>query len=509
MKRLRAAFAYWLTPRSLRFQLLARSLLIVAVLLMLIGFLQYVFMKDFLYRNEADKLSLNAKFPPMEMMEEAGLSFGPDRRSDNNEGPGGGNKNRGPFLVLDDTSLAFISKDGTFNDITGANNGTASPRLSAAEYTDILAQPRSPGRGSGVTYRVVSNAQGIEQLVVFRHNGGPGGLNGVIQFGTPTAPLKAVVLQQLVIFIALSVVALACGLALNLPVLRKTLRPLQHMVKTVEKTNAGNLDERIPTGQGQEEIDRLAESFNSMLGRLAESFEAEREAKNQMKRFIADASHELRTPLTSIHGFLEVLLRGAADKREQLYMALNSMHGESTRIKRLVEDLLMLAKLDNAPGLSIRPVHLNELISEMEPHLRMLAGSRTLVLDRNAGTDLVAEVDPDKMKQIILNLYHNAVQHTDPERGVLSIRVREDSGQAFIEVGDNGPGIEEVHLPHLFERFYRSDFSRTRKQGGSGLGLSISKSLAEAHGGDIEVVSKVGAGSTFTLRLPLRSSLVG
>jgi len=335
-----------LNRHSLRFQLLARSLLILAALLMLIGVLQYVLMKDFLYRNEAESMSAAARGPLKDIMERFGIGIEHDNPGGANDGA---ENRRGPVFFLENTSFAFIGTDAGFIDITGANNGAISPKLSESDYTNVLTNRRSSNPSQ--PYRVVRDTEGTEQLLVFRPVGGPGGLNGIIQIGKPTAPLKAVVLQQLVIFAALSLGALTGGLALYLPVLRRTLKPLQQIVGTVERIGAGNLDERFPARQGQEEIDRLAESFNGMLGRLAASFEAEREAKEQMSRFIADASHELRTPLTSIHGFIEVLLRGAADKREQLYAALNSMHGESARIRKLVEDLLTLAKLDRAPDL--------------------------------------------------------------------------------------------------------------------------------------------------------------
>jgi two-component system OmpR family sensor kinase len=237
-----------------------------------------------------------------------------------------------------------------------------------------------------------------------------------------------------------------------------------------------------------------------MLERLEESFEAEREAKEQMRRFVADASHELRTPLTSIHGFLEVLLRGAANRPEQLHTALNSMLGESQRMKKLVEDLLTLAKLDRTPVVQRTEVRLDQVIAEMEPHLRMLAGDRDVQFDLQPG--LTAMCDEDNIKQVVLNLFHNAVQHTDPQRGTIAVRLSAHSRQAELEVRDNGPGIAPEHLPHVFERFYRIDASRTRKQGGAGLGLSISQAIVEAHGGTIEVHSEPGQGATFKVTLP-------
>jgi two-component system OmpR family sensor kinase len=279
------------------------------------------------------------------------------------------------------------------------------------------------------------------------------------------------------------------------------LNPLSRIVHAVQRTDAGNLSDRLPAVQGQEEVDRLAVSINGMLERLEASFTAEREAKEQMRRFIADASHELRTPLTSIHGFLEVLLRGAADKPDQLYRSLHSMQGESKRIIKLVEDLLMLAKLDRAPELQLTATSLDTMLREMEPQLRVLAGERKVQFEIKDGLPYLM-LDADKIRQVILNLFHNAVQHTDPNHGFIRIILCSEGTTVSLSVRDNGTGIPEGHLPYIFDRFYRSESSRTRKSGGAGLGLTITKSIVEAHHGTIKAVSSPGEGAIFILTLP-------
>jgi two-component system OmpR family sensor kinase len=497
MKRPRFDFVKRLiTPRSLRFQLFSRSLFILAGLLLLIGALQYVLNKDFLYRNQAEAMSVRTGALPRDLLERSGLlpQF-PRPDNYNNVSPDG--RPRGPVVFLPDTSLAYFDSDRKFIDLAAQQGGMTAPRLTNEEYSAILKQLQNREK---IAYQLVPNAAGTEQIIVFRLAGFRAGVNGIIQMGTSTSPLQTVLMRQLLIFAILVFLALTGGFALYTPVLRRTLNPLNIMVKTVEKTDAGNLDERFPASQGQLEIDRLADSFNRMLERLETSFETEREAKEQMRRFIADASHELRTPLTSVHGFLEVLLRGAADKREQLYAALSSMHGESTRMIKLVEDLLTLAKLDRAPQLQTMDTQLDHLVKEMEPHLRMLAGGRNVRFDVTAG--ILAVCDPDKIKQVVLNLFQNAVQHTDSNSGVITVTLTVANRWAEIKVGDNGFGIAPEHLPHLFERFYRSDSSRTRKLGGAGLGLAISQSIVQAHGGKIEVYSRLGKGSTFRVLLP-------
>jgi len=503
------------SPRSLRSQLLSRSLFILAVLLILIGGLQYILMINFLYKNQAESMGAQILQFPREMLEQMELypyhpagPANPNGQANstspiNPANPGGSDSNassgkgkRGPFLFLPDTSLAIIKEDGGFLN-RSKQSGLPAPQLSTEQYGSIRDNLKEERPDQ---YRIVKDDNGNEQLIVFRPLSGPGGWSDIVQLGVLAAPLKSVALRQLFIFICLAILALLGGLMLYLPVLKRTLKPLDQMVRTVEEINAGNLDHRFPASLGQTEIDRLAASFNGMLERLECSFKSEREAKEQMRRFIADASHELRTPLTSIHGFLEVLLRGAAKRPDQLYPALNSMLGESKRMKKLVEDLLMLAKLDRTPVVQRSDVLLDALISEMEPHLRILAGERTVSF--HLEPQLHAMCDSDKIKQVVLNLFHNAVQHTDPASGMVRVTLSSQNKHAVIAVEDNGAGIAGEHLPHIFERFYRSDTSRARKHGGFGLGLSITQSILSAHGGEIRVKSRHGQGSTFEVYLP-------
>ncbi|MEC0089556.1 sensor histidine kinase [Paenibacillus macquariensis] len=476
-------------PRSLRFQLLTRSLLIMAVLLLLVGLLQYVVMKDFLYRKQAETMEAQMQSMPRDWFMRKSLD---ESRNKPLTRPGGN-----AFLFIPGSSLAWIDSNGISIDIN-ESSGNVSPTLSTEEYKQILEKSNLHKK---ISYQIIQDTNGNEQLVVFRPLEAPNRSDSIVQMGTKTAPLQDQVMQQLLIFFSLSAIALIGGAALYLPLLLRTLLPLSNMVKSVEQTDVGNLAERFPVSHGQEEIDRLSVSFNGMLERLEISFESEKEAREQMRRFIADASHELRTPLTSIHGFLEVLLRGAAANPEQLTSALKSMYGESKRVNKLVEDLLLLAKMDRSPQLQLTEVNLGELIREMRPQLVILAGERTINLDLNYA--IKGTYDPDKMKQVILNLFQNAVQHTDPKDGVITITLHTTGNRAELAIRDNGVGIHEEHLLHVFERFYRSDSSRTRKYGGAGLGLSITKSIVEAHGGSIHIESQHGTGTVFIVEIPI------
>lgn len=489
----------WISPHSLRSQLLARSLFIMAALLLLIGILQFWIMESFLYRNQAKTME-------EQLMSMPPVWLGSSSRNGATNNPFGGQSGSDPrgsgnrFLYIPDRSLALFDNQSGFEDIFG-EDGLNAPRLTSVEYQNITDRINDKQH---VPYRIVTDNQGNEQLIVFSSPGPRNRGLPMVQMGTATKPLKDLIVKQLLIFLMLSLLAMVAGLVLYAKALRRTLIPLSSMVDTVQRIDAGSLAERLPSVQGQQEVDQLALSFNGMLERLEDSFEAERESKEQMQRFLSDASHELRTPLTSIHGFIEVLKRGAASNSEQLYSALNSMYGESVRINKLVEDLLMLTKLDQAPQQEQEVIQLDSLLLEMQPQLIMMAQERQVHLDLTAEIHVMA--DAHKLKQVVLNLFHNAVQHTDSDRGTISISLYAAQHKAELTVKDNGSGIEPEHLPHIFERFYRTSSSRSRKQGGAGLGLAITRSIVESYGGKITVRSQLGAGTEFTILLPLVKS---
>lgn len=506
-------FRRFLNPNSLRFQLLSRSLLLMAVLLTIIGLSQYVFMKEFIYQNKASSIQDQINSVPPNAWEQmvsngAGslgnlsrqgipsIPDGPEKAASENSSNG---FNHDPFFFLPDSTIVLIDGEGKFTEISNSsmNVGTP-PKLTDQDYQDAM---HSKHR---VTYRVLNQAIG-EQLIVLQPIKMRGDSAGVIQVSLGTKALKDMLIQQLFIFLSLSLLALIGGMLAFIPVLRKTLVPLSKMVETVEQIDAGNLAERLLVEQRQVEIGRLAVSFNGMLERLESSFEAEKESKEQMRRFVADASHELRTPLTSIHGFIEVLLRGAMNQPDKLQRSLKSMYAESERMKKLIQDLLLLAKLDRSPMIHLSEGVLEGVIKEMAPQMRVLAGNRQVSLQLTS--DLRCRFDEDKMKQVILNVFHNAVQHTDPEKGDIQLSLDKVSDGVKLTVRDNGSGIPEEHLPHLFDRFYRSDPSRTRKYGGAGLGLAITKSIVELHGGTIWVTSVLGEGSVFCVWLPTLDKL--
>lgn len=512
-------------PKSLRGQLLLRLLLLLAAILLLIGVTQYVWMSRFIFENKAGSVESQVLSVPGDYWEK-NFNLGLPEYDPGGDGGGdqlhpgmgrGGEDGKEPYkkekqsiaLFYSDAAVAFIDTDLNLKSLTdGTGDGAASEASGAGaeggsalplKLSDETYNKAFQGYPNG-SYRIVRNEEGGRQLVVLQpievH-----GVRGLVQVAMSTRPMTALLLRQLAIFLTIALFALGLSLLGLMPVLRRTLKPLSKLVDTVGKVDAGRLSIRVPEGQGQEEIDRLSSSFNDMLRGLEQSFRAEREAKERMRRFVADASHELRTPMTSIHGFLEVLLRGAANDAEQLEKALVSMHGETKRINKLVEDLLLLAKLDRAPEIALSKRDLAGLLLEMEPQLRLLAGGREVEIRAADGCE--CWIDGDRMKQVVLNLFQNAVQHTAAEGGRIRIGLSREGESAVLSIADNGPGIAEEHLPRIFDRFYRVDTSRSRKAGGSGLGLAISMSIVQSFGGTIHAASEPGQGAEFRIVLPL------
>lgn len=477
----------WLTPRSLRYQLLSRSLLILAALLVGIGAFQYAWMSHFLYMNTARNIRSQVMSPSFQ-----GWLYTSSQAVNH-----GGVQPPPPFgYTMSNSTAAFIDQQGKFYQIYGDTNERPIIHLPVQAYEAAMTYDQK-----GAPYQIVTDSTGQQVLVVLTRIGPRDHPIGVIQVTTDVDPLRGVLIQQFVIFICLAGLALVAGLLTFNTAVRRTLDPLASMVNSVLRVDAGNLDERIAVEGKPTEVRQLATSFNTMLERLKVSFDAERAAKERMRKFVADASHELRTPLTSIHGFLEVLLRGAASNPEQLRKALESMHTESERLTKLVQDLLLLARLDQEPTLVLQTESLDAIIRDMKPQLQLLAGERTvsfLITD-----NVTVRCDKDRIKQVLLNLYQNAVQHTDPKTGKIDVTLTHDDANAYLAVRDNGPGIAPEQRSRIFERFYRMDTARSRKEGGAGLGLPITRSIVEAHGGVVTCDSDLGRGTVFTVRLPL------
>jgi signal transduction histidine kinase len=251
----------------------------------------------------------------------------------------------------------------------------------------------------------------------------------------------------------------------------------------------------VPVPPAPDELQRLTTTVNELLARLEGLFSAQR-------RFVADVSHELRTPLAAMQGNLEVLDRGAARDPELLAESLADMRREVARLIRMANDLLLLAQSEAGVQLRDEPIELDTLLLEVHRELRPLAGAVQLRLGHE--DQIIVQGDRDRIKQALLNLGINALQHT-PSGGTVTLGLARQDAYAILTVTDTGNGIAANDLPYIFDRFYRADRSRSRHQGGAGLGLAIVKWVAEAHSGRVEVASTPGAGSQFSLLLPLNT----
>jgi two-component system OmpR family sensor kinase len=279
------------------------------------------------------------------------------------------------------------------------------------------------------------------------------------------------------------------------------LKPLRNMEETAGAIAAGDLSQRVEIVDEHTEVGRLGLALNEMLHQIETAFDERAESEERLRRFVADASHELRTPLTSIRGYAELFRRGAADRPEDLKKTMRRIEEEAARMGVMVDDLLLLARLDQGRPLEREPVDLTRLASDAVDDARAIAPNRAVDFSPNG--PVVVQGDDARLRQVLGNLLQNAYRHTPPDTPV-HVRVEETGNEAIIEVRDEGPGIPPDIAAHVFERFYRSDPSRVRGKdgGGAGLGLAIVAAIAEAHGGRAEVDTAPGRGATFRVRLP-------
>ncbi len=288
---------------------------------------------------------------------------------------------------------------------------------------------------------------------------------------------------------------------------RLGLRPLSAIERTAGAIAAGELSERVPLANPKTEVGRLSHALNVMLERIQNAFAtrdrteaALRQSEARMRRFVADASHELRTPLAAVSAYAELFERGARANPEDLERVMSGIRGESGRMAHLVEDLMLLARLDEGPQLQFTSVDLVALASEAVHAADAVGPDWPVTLQADEPVEVRG--DPARLRQVLDNLLSNVRSHT-PSGTRVVVRVGRDGDDALVEVSDNGPGIPAADAARVFERFYRADPSRSRASGGAGLGLSIVQAIVAAHGGRAELAGEEGGGTTIRLWLPL------
>ena len=302
-------------------------------------------------------------------------------------------------------------------------------------------------------------------------------------------------------FVIVGLIALA-----SRTMIKVGLKPLSDVENTAEKIAAGDLSARLPDAKPATEVGRLTTSLNTMLARIEESFTVRKTSEDKLRRFVADASHELRTPLTAIRGFAELHRQGAVAGEEDTKQLLARIEGESLRMGSLVEDLLLLARLDQAREMEHLPVDIAKTTRDAVASAQVAGPGHPISLIGDLG-ELYTLGDQHRIHQVIANLLANARTHT-PVGTPITVSIAQSSDGVRIAVADAGPGLSEEDQKRIFERFYRADSSRVRIEGeGSGLGLSIVDAVMKAHGGTVSVNSEIGKGSTFTLVFPQQTEV--
>lgn len=497
-----------IAPLPIRWRLALVSFGLLVVLLAALGLLLSVTEEDALLagqatvlKNEADITQLQIRVTKTPLQVSQILTF-PAMSKDIASGLPGAvhstlGQNVGVSILSFDGSTLATDSDGTAPVVT----------LARSDVQQWLAAHQTS------SYLLANDSRGQRELVILQPIAGwdksvgekstmesmSGYRKALLQLSVPTTAIDQSVATTRLILLLGILAAVGIAAALTLPLINVALRPLVEMERVSSRIAAGSLSLRLVEPAAQDEIGRLARAFNSMVARLEATFARQR-------RFVADVSHELRTPLTGLGGSLEMLLLRADNGDEQTVRRLMSgMHAEVERMQLLVADLLALTRLDEG---RIKPhvaaVDVSRLVNEVCEQMQLLLHGQELCYQ--VPSDLPAlRGDMNQLRRVLLNVVENAVKFTPPAGRVELAVHGECTGFITFEVRDTGIGVPPEALPHVFDRFYRADSSRTRlslQAGGSGLGLSIAKELIEAHGGTIAMSSIVAEGTTVTIRLP-------
>ena len=477
-----------LWPRTIRWRLTALLATVMGVLLALLIGVQYVLLRDFLYvrtealaRDEARLVAQRHPPPP------------PGRPAEGQ--PEDALARLAPAILrdLETTGLAgqVLAPSGALvAQTTGAGGGTPSSMPPPAPSRDLAALTGS----GGVAYRANDGRAGFAVFVLPLISAGDrgGAALGLLRVAAPLAAANSTLQRLLIVDLG----GLAAGIVLVLlaaPWLAGlSLRPLRRILRAADAIGSGEWQRRADLPCGADEVGQLGDALRRMVAKLEELFVAQ-------QRFVADASHELRTPLTSFRSTLEVLLLQMERTPQERMRMLGALRRETLRMSHLVDDMLALTSSESRRPRPSQPLRLagtaHEALEEVGDLLAHVQVS--LRLDSN----VTVEGDPDALRRVVRNLLENAAAFTDPG-GSVGVSVEAEGTDAVLRVRDTGRGIPAEHLPHIFDRLYRVDPSRTRARGGSGLGLAIARSIVVAHGGTLSVESRVGEGSTFSITLP-------
>jgi two-component system, OmpR family, sensor kinase len=392
------------------------------------------------------------------------------------------------------------------------------PNLPAMTYDEAAA---SKGKPFTVSSSSITSETESWRVVALTARVNATGERAVVYVALPMVGLDKTVsiLTRTLVLSGLGIVLLG-GLTAWVLV-ERSLRSLRSVEHTAAQIAAGDLAQRVPEAPPGTEMGSLAASLNAMLTQIERAFAAQEASEVRMRQFVSDASHELRTPLATIRGYGELYRLGALDTTDKVDDTMFRIEDAARRMGKLVNDLLVLARLDEGRPVAREDVDLAELARDSAQDLHALDPTREVAvvpIAAGGGDDapdpddpaeqvpdtLVVEGDADRLRQVLTNLIGNVARHTPSGTPAeIALGVRKDDGVAVLEVRDHGPGLTEEQGSRIFERFYRADSSRTRESGGSGLGMAIVAAIVGTHGGHIEVAPTAGGGLTVRLTLPL------
>jgi two-component system OmpR family sensor kinase len=321
----------------------------------------------------------------------------------------------------------------------------------------------------------------------------------VLVLALPLADVDASVSRLIKVEALATVLVLAVLGVVTWWVVRLGVWPFKRMTETAVAIAGGDLSQRVPDVVPGTEAGELGEALNTMLGRIEHAFADRARSEDQLRQFVADASHELRTPVTTIRGYAELYRTGGLRDPAALDSAMRRTEQEAVRMGSLVEDLLLLARLDQGRPLVREPVDLDVLARDAARDARAVDPAHPVTTTTGGG--VVVSGDGDRLRQVVGNLIGNALVHTPPGTPV-EVRTAREDGRAVLEVHDEGPGMPQEVAERAFERFYRADPARSRHRGGSGLGLAIVQATVAAHGGTVALRSAPGQGTTVRVELP-------
>jgi two-component system, OmpR family, sensor kinase len=465
---------------------LRARILIVTVALFLVGlgaagFTTYYFLSSFLVDRVDDQLEASTGPVAAELARTA-----PPHRGEHES------------FLPDGTYAALVDERGRVRREAGFAFGREVPRPEIP--SELIRSQAADGETTLTTTQAVSGR------TEFRLIAKPLGEQGTLVVALPLTEVRATQRRlRLIGSIVSGLVIVAIGVAAYW-LTRRELRPLERMAERSGAIAAGDLSQRVEPDDARTEVGRLGGALNAMLAEIERAFAeiehayAERvAAEERLRQFVADASHELRTPVTSIRGYAELFRRGARDRPVDLANAMRRIEREGERMGELVEELLLLAQLDQGVPLEREPVDVSTVVEAAVDAARASDPERPIDVDSQS--PLVVLGTGSRLRQVVDNLLTNARVHT-PAGTPIEVRLAAQDDRVVLEVADAGPGVPDEEVDRIFERFYRTDRSRTRSQGGVRLGLAIVRSVVEAHGGAVAYRARPGGGSLFRVVLP-------